>query len=122
MKTTILVTLLALFIAGSVYATPVNVSCTDSPKSLNKIHEGSFTAVCPINCKSGSVWGTNNVFTTDSAMCVAAVHEGTINQDGGTISIRILGGRDSYNGQMKNGVLTQSWGSYETSFSVSKLK
>lgn len=120
MKTVILLLASVFCFMGVALAAPVNVSCTDSVKSLNKIAEGKFTVICPVNCKSGSIWGTNNMFTTDSAICVAAVHEGIIADKGGWVGVKILPGQASYAGQMKNGVLTQSWQAYDSSFTLSK--
>lgn len=106
--------------AAQAFAAPINVSCTDSIKTLNKLYIGSLTIVCPVNCTSGSVWGTHNQFTTDSAICVAAMHEGVITHDGGWVKVKMGPGHSSYVGDTKNGVLTQSWGAYDSSFSVSK--
>lgn len=120
MKILLLVPIL-LALSGSAMAASISVSCSDNPKGLNQIASGQFQVVCPVNCTAGSVWGTNNTFTTDSAICVAAVHEGLITSAaGGQLNIKILPGQPSYAGQMKNGVLTQSWQSYDSSFSISK--
>ena len=110
-----------LLAASPAFAGAINVSCTDSVKSLNKVTAGSFAVVCPVNCMTGSVWGTGNLFTTDSAICVAAVHEGAIKNSskGGWVKVTTKPGQGSYNGAGKNGVNTQSWGSYDSSFSVS---
>lgn len=97
----------------------LNISCTDSIKSLNKTATPEFSVNCPVNCTSGSVWGVDT-YTTDSAICVAAVHAGVIKTNGGAVKVKLLPGKDSYAGSPRNGVTTQGWGRYDQSFSVSK--
>lgn len=87
-----------------------------------KEHDGatgqSFTYVCPKGGTVGaSVWGTD-IYTTDSAICPAAVHAAKITPDeGGTVTILIRRGATSYRGSARNGVGSQRWGAYESSFS-----
>lgn len=117
-RTTFLVLVVgALLYVGNVGAA-MNVSCTDSVKSLNKTATMSFSVVCPVNCTQGSVWGSST-YTTDSAICVAAVHAGVIKEDGGPVKVSLHPGRPSYRGSFSNGVTTSSWGSYQQSFKVS---
>lgn len=101
-------------------AAPINVSCTDSVKSLGKLGAGSFTIVCPVNCTSGSVWGSNNSFTTDSGMCVACLQQGVTTMQGGWAKIKIGPGQPNYTGTFNNGVTSQNWGPYDSSFSCNK--
>lgn len=105
---------------GSACSQPINVSCTDSVNSLQKLREKGFTVSCPVNCMEGQAWGTNNLFTTDSAICVTAVHEGVITKEGGRVKVKLLPGQASYPAGSKNGVATRSWDSYDSSFAVSK--
>lgn len=87
-----------------------------------KEHDGaagqSFTYVCSKGGTLGaSVWGTD-LYTTDSAICPAAVHAAKITPDeGGTVTILIRRGAASYPGSARNGVGSQRWGAYEWSFS-----
>jgi hypothetical protein len=67
----------------------------------------------------GPVWGTD-VYTTDSLLASAAVHAGAIkNQKTGIVKVTILPGQQSYQGTVRNGVASQPWQSYPTSFTVS---
>lgn len=77
----------------------------------------TFTYSCPANGTLGSsVYGTD-VYTTDSAVCVAAVHAGVITpRDGGQVTIRILAGEGAYDGSQRNGVSSSAWGSYGSSY------
>jgi hypothetical protein len=78
-----------------------------------------FTFVCPPGgALSAGVWGTD-LYTDDSAVCVAAAHAGLITpQAGGTVTIEIREGASSYSGSQRNGVTSQSWGPYAGSFVV----
>lgn len=107
-----------LGIAGVANAA-INVSCTDSVNGLNKRNAKSFAVVCPVNCKMGSVWGSD-VYTTDSAICVAAVHAGVIGDNGGPVKVTLKPGKPKYNGSSRNGVTTNQWAAFDKSFTVSK--
>lgn len=67
---------------------------------------------------SGRLWGTD-LYTDDSSICTAAVHAGVINiAAGGTVTIEIRPGANSYSGAMRNGVASKSFGPYAGSFVV----
>lgn len=65
--------------------------------------------------QQGSLWGTDT-YTSDSAICRAALHAGVISPQGGAVVVQVLGGRDSYLGTVRNGVSSGSWGAYGGSF------
>lgn len=106
---------LAVIIGFVSQAQAINLSCTDSLNALNKKGVKELSVTCPVNCKSGSVWGTDT-YTTDSALCVAAVHAGMIGKKGGTVKVATFSGKSSYAGTTRNGVATSSWGSFDRSF------
>ncbi len=107
-----------LGVAGAAHAA-VNVSCTDSVNGLNKKNAKAFSVVCPVNCKTGSVWGSD-VYTTDSAICVAAVHAGVIGANGGPVKVNLTAGKPNYTGTARNGVTSNQWAAFDKSFTVSK--
>jgi len=75
-----------------------------------------FTYTCPGNGSPSTVWGTD-IYTDDSSICTAAVHAGLISfASGGTVTIAIRPGRDSFTGSTRNGVATGSWGAWGGSF------
>jgi hypothetical protein len=69
----------------------------------------------------GSVWGTD-VYTTDSALALTAVHTGVL-KDGeeGVVRVVFASGQAKYEGTTRNGVQTSSWGSYDLSYRVEPL-
>lgn len=72
---------------------------------------------CPAPGVIYVLWGSD-VYTADSSICTAAVHVGLITlEEGGEVTILIEEGRDEYFGSQSNGVESQDFGPYETSFS-----
>jgi hypothetical protein len=97
----------------------LTLKCTDSVKSVAaQTTEDEFSGTCPKACTIGSVWGTGT-YTTDSAICVAAVHAGVLDpKEGGDVDVTVIAGLASYKGSTANGVTTGSWGKYEKSYTV----
>jgi hypothetical protein len=72
-------------------------------------------------CASLSVWGTD-VYTSDSAVCTAAVHAGAISTaQGGAFHVDVLPGRPAYAPSVRNGVASQGWAQWDRSFAVVPL-
>jgi LCCL domain len=110
--------LLVLIITAVGCQKSVNATCSDSPKSLKLQNEKSFSVICSSGCGSASIWGTDT-YTTDSSICLAAIHAGVIKKEsGGKVNVSIVAGQQTYSGTDKNGVKTSSWNSYESSFTV----
>ncbi len=76
-----------------------------------------FTFVCPAGgYPLGSVWGTG-VYTDDSEVCTAAVHDGRIDPNqGGTVTVEIRPGQDAYQGTLQHGLSTSSYGGWHGSY------
>lgn len=64
--------------------------------------------------RSGTIWGTE-IYSDDSRICRAAVHAGTITEQGGWVAFEALPGRSSYQPSTQYGVRSQSWGSWQGS-------
>jgi hypothetical protein len=78
--------------------------------------EQDFSFLCPPNGTVGSVWGTD-FYSSNSSICSAAVHAGTINaRDGGKVQIKIRPGENFYNGTARNGVTSTRYGQHKGSF------
>ncbi|HQN23104.1 MAG TPA: LCCL domain-containing protein [Thermotogota bacterium] len=70
----------------------------------------------------GSVWGTG-VYTDDSTLAVVCVHAGLLGiGETGLIEITLLPGLEGYEGSMQNGITSQSYGSWEWSYSVTRIQ
>jgi LCCL domain len=81
-----------------------------------------FTFDCPKNGVIHSVYGTD-IYTSDSSVCTSAVHNGIIsNKKGGRVTVFIRPGANNYRGTTRNGVKSQSYGEYGSSFSFVKKR
>ncbi|HET6281177.1 MAG TPA: LCCL domain-containing protein, partial [Polyangia bacterium] len=76
---------------------------------------------CPADCASagGGLWGTD-VYTGDSAICLAAIHAGLIPPAGGNVAVILEGGRPAYRGSTRHGVQSSDYGSYASSFRLQR--
>jgi hypothetical protein len=73
---------------------------------------------CPSGGKESAVWGTDT-YTLDSSICNAAVHAGKLASDtGGSVTIELRPGESSYKGSTRNGIKTNDFGQYGSSFVV----
>lgn len=71
---------------------------------------------CPPNGVAHVVWG-DGVYTSDSSVCTAAVHAGTLAfASGGNAIIEIRPGQQSYSSSSRNGIATQAHGPSKASF------
>nr|XP_002123675.3 uncharacterized protein LOC100181691 isoform X1 [Ciona intestinalis] len=91
-----------------------NISCNANGNMMSEW----FYGFCPPGCNETNyqVKG-DNIYTEDSNVCAAAVHDGQIKSDiGGLVSGYKLSGLTSYVGNVKNGITSQTHGIYQTSF------
>ena len=111
--------LTALALAVACKPGPPPPACAATFKDMAVADQNSLFTICscPANAGTGegSVWGSG-VYTTDSNICKAAVHAGAVTSSGGTVTVKKTAGCGSYTGTTANGVTTQSWGSFDSSF------
>jgi len=69
---------------------------------------------CPPNPR-GNVYGTDT-YTDDSSVCNAAIHAGMLNRAGGTVTIEIRPGLESYQGTLRHGITSASYPRWPGSF------
>jgi hypothetical protein len=71
---------------------------------------------CPAGCdKNVDIAGTDD-YTSNSPVCVAAIHAGMISERGGQTTVMLEPGRPAYRGSKRNGVQTHDWGAYRGSY------
>lgn len=103
-------------------APSVDTSLEDAWEANATQHRGmngeQFEYDCPAGGVADTVWGTD-VYTDDSSVCTAAVHVGAITIDeGGTVTIEIRPGEDSYEESERNGITTQPYPAWGGSFVI----
>lgn len=73
---------------------------------------------CPPGGQESTVWGTD-IYTLDSSICNAAVHAGKLaSASGGAVTIELRPGESAYKGSSRNGIKTNDYGQYGSSFVV----
>ena len=94
-------------------------ACAASFASSSKNKGNEFKFKCPADCPTnGAVYGTG-WYTTDSLICVAAIHAGAIKAaKGGEVTLKAHKGLKNYRGTKANGVTSTDWGSYGDSYSI----
>jgi hypothetical protein len=71
---------------------------------------------CPAGCpKDVYVYGTE-VYTSDTPVCVAAVHTGVMSARGGEVTVVVEPGRPAYRGSKRNGITSVDRGKHDGSF------
>lgn len=92
------------------------VNWSESAASLGGSPGDRFELTCAPNGNPSSVWGSD-IYTDDSSICGAAVHAGLIDrEEGGTVTLELRPGQDSYAGAERNGIRSSPYGSYGGSF------
>lgn len=104
----------ASVIKSTIAAEPITWNHTAS--TLRAQIGRQYTFSCPASAYPGTVWGTD-IYTDDSSICTAAVHAGMITaQMGGTITIEIRPGANSYQASTRNGISSAQYGGWNGSF------
>ncbi|MFT8242960.1 LCCL domain-containing protein [Roseomonas sp. BN140053] len=89
--------------------------CPDDFRAYDGTSE-PLACACPAEATGrGSVWGTDT-YTSDSAVCRAAVHAGVIPRSGGAVTVLPQPGRNAYPGTTRNGLSSSNYGAYGASF------
>ncbi|MGB4200965.1 MAG: LCCL domain-containing protein [Thermotogota bacterium] len=69
----------------------------------------------------GSVWGSG-VYTDDSTLAMVCVHAGLLRiGETGLIEVTLLPGLEEYEGSTQNGITSLSYGSWQWSYSVTRI-
>jgi hypothetical protein len=94
----------------------IPIDWNDNVARLRGRLEQDFSFKCAPNGRASSVWGTD-VYTDDSKVCSAGVHAGLITvKDGGVVTLRIKPGEEYYIGSKRNGISSQKYGQFSSSY------
>lgn len=99
---------------------PPRLSCGESLRSLQLDAGETKVVECPRRCTRQPVWGTD-IYSADSSICAAAVHQGLVSAtSGGIVEVRASGSEQEFAGSERNGVRSQAWGPWPHSFTLAK--
>jgi LCCL domain len=102
----------------SVRDDPGGSDWNDTASEFRGRNGSRFVYTCPSYGVASTVWGTD-VYTDDSSVCTAAVHAGRITlAGGGSVTIEIRPGEQSYAGSTRNGITSQSYGVWSGSYVI----
>ena len=90
--------------------------CPDNFAAFADTTDPLVCTCTPQAADTGSVWGMDT-YTSDSAVCRAAVHAGAIPRRGGTVTVLPQPGRAFYPGARRFGVSSTNYGAFASSFS-----
>ncbi len=94
----------------------VTLTWSDNAEQWREYVGERIQVTVPPGGRSATIWGSG-VYTDDSIIAVAAVHAGLITfESGGTVIIEIMGPLDSYAGTVRNGVSSNSYGTWHGSY------
>jgi hypothetical protein len=105
-------------------AAPADTLAIDWHRSVDSIKNevdaspgARFVAVCPAGGSNfGNLWGTGT-YTSDSAICPAAVHVGALTvHAGGAVVVEFAPGLQEYVGTERNGFASSSYPAWHASF------
>ncbi|WP_179145204.1 LCCL domain-containing protein [Rhizobium sp. RU36D] len=92
--------------------------CPDNFVAFRGSSEALSCFCSALESNAGGIWGMD-IYSEDSAICLAAVHYGVLTPSGGNVSVLPQPGRKSYAGATRNGVISSNGGAMEGSFSFS---
>lgn len=73
---------------------------------------------CAAGAPSQTIYGTDR-YTSDSAICAAAIHAGIVDRGGGEVALTIGPGCQRFDGSERNGIKSNGYGAYAPTFGFS---
>jgi hypothetical protein len=97
---------------------PIDPSWTTDAVGHRGLDGDTFEYECSPDGSYGQIWGTD-IYTDDTSICTAGVHAGVITREaGGTVSIVIRPGQESYEGSLRNDVRSEPYLAWDGSYEV----
>lgn len=114
--------LFAVSATALAFSTPAFADWSTTVQSLGIVAPAQTGSVdCPPGGSGGLIWGSGT-YTSDSAICMAAVHWGWITQaQGGGVTFQTVPGMDAYAAEDRNGISSSSYGPWDLSFQITGL-
>jgi outer membrane protein OmpA-like peptidoglycan-associated protein len=109
--------------AGAIPAAPAATTVSICPSTFKAYAGTSEPLACTCNKEQIDAYWVNNpvrgndIYTSDSSICRAAVHAGVVNaKTGGAVTVIPEAGRKAYAGALRNGIQSDDAAEHETSF------
>lgn len=101
----------------------IEAGCSFSARQIEGEPGSTHLVACPADCDARvqMLYGTD-IYTSDSYICLAAMHAGLINVNGGAVQVIIEKGRPAYRGSLRNQIQSRDYGKYEGSFRLVPAK
>nr|XP_014350286.1 PREDICTED: cochlin isoform X2 [Latimeria chalumnae] len=98
---------------------PIAPTAIDCDTKGSDVLGEKLVALCPADCllQQLTVFGTG-VYASVSSICGAAIHHGVITDEGGTVLLTKVSGRDNYHSTNANGIISKHLSSWSSSFTV----
>jgi hypothetical protein len=118
---TVLLALVLLLFGGPLraqQAAPADSIALGWTTTLDQLQApAAFVAVCPSEGGAeANIWGTGT-YTSDSAICLAALHAGVLTREGDeAFVVEVVDGLPAYTGSTRNGIASLSYPAWPRSF------
>lgn len=95
----------------------IEAGCSFSAAQIEGEPGSTHLVACPAECDSAyQVLSGTDTYTSNSYICLAAIHAGLIGPQGGTVQVIIEKGRPAYRGSTRHKIQSSDYGKYDGSF------
>ncbi|WP_446810115.1 LCCL domain-containing protein [Methylomonas sp. 2BW1-5-20] len=95
----------------------IEAGCSFSAAQIEGGPGSTHLVACPAECDAAyQILNGTDAYTSNSYICLAAIHAGLISRQGGAVQVIVEKGRPAYRGSMRNGIQSSDYGKYDGSF------
>ena len=94
----------------------IEAGCSFSGNDIKGEPGSVHPVACPAGCKKDVAVHGTDIYTSNTPICVAAMHASMISDRGGEVTVVLESGRPAYRGSKHNGVTSDDWGRHDASF------
>ncbi|AMK77819.1 MULTISPECIES: LCCL domain-containing protein [Methylomonas] len=95
----------------------IEAGCSFSAAQIEGEPGSTHLVACPAECDAAyQILNGTDTYTSNSYICLAAIHAGLIGPQGGAVQVIIEKGRPAYRGSIRHKIQSSDYGKYEGSF------
>lgn len=94
----------------------IEAGCSFSAAQIEGEQGSSHLVACPECDAAYQILNGTDTYTSNSFICLAAIHAGLIGPQGGTVQVIIEKGRPAYRGSIRHKIQSSDYGKYDGSF------